>query len=857
MTKPQKSKGSSRPARRAREDVLIPPRYQHLAAGILLVVSLVVFFHQIIFEDKTFVAADTIAAHSYDTFLADADSAGIFPLWNPYIFCGMPAYGSLTITGDRWFDFSNTVFSSFLRAGSALLLNPSSGWVLVLYIVFAIGMYWFSYTKLEHKVAALATALAATYSMYIIIWIMSGHNTKIAVMAMFPYILLAIDRLRGRFSWGVALALVLALHFAFVASHIQMIFYIYLAVGVYLLFSLIREIAKKGEWKPVLRTGIVFALATALAFAMDSDRYLSTLEYNPHSIRGANPITETVSQAAPSKSVEGGLDYDYATSWSFAPGEMLTFVIPSAYGFGSVPYSGVLSGNREIRINTYFGPQPFTEAPQYMGVVVLVLAFIGFVQHRRNPFVQYLGGMILLSLFIAFGRELSFIYDLMYNYFPAFNKFRVPSMILVLVQIMVPMLAGYGVLTLFGLRDHSLPQKSDTRWKAVLGGLALLLLVSLVASSVIITIYQMFMPQQEAVNFFAQRYGNMQVANELYRFVTELVVGDARMAFLMLLVAGAAMYFYAKQKLSFTVATGLLLLAIVADLWRVDARPMEPQAQRGLEQQFTAPPYVQFLLQDTSQFRVLELIDGQPPTSNTLAYWRIQSAFGYHGAKLRAYQDVAEVVGLTNPLLWQLMNVKYIITNTPDSSSGLRLVFTGGERFVYLNENAERRAFFVDSIAVAGGLTILQNIRNQRFQASEVAYLMNDPGWIVDPPKPGAEATVAEYGSQRFSVHLRATGNNLLFLSETYYPEGWVARLDGNEVPIARANYLFRAVLIPPGEHTLTMSFEPRGFAVGKNLSLGANILVLSGLILVGVHTVRRKKTEAKDHQPTTSSQAS
>ena len=198
MAKPQKSKPSTKSARGSAERDLIPLRYQHLAAVLLLVLSLVLFFHQIIFEHKTFVAADTIAAHSYDTFLADADSAGVFPLWNPYIFCGMPAYGSLTITGNRWFDFSYTIFSTVLQAGSMILLNPSSGWVLVLYIFFAVGMYWFSYTKLQNKVAALAVALAATYSMYIIIWIMSGHNTKIAVMAMFPYILLALDRLRIR-----------------------------------------------------------------------------------------------------------------------------------------------------------------------------------------------------------------------------------------------------------------------------------------------------------------------------------------------------------------------------------------------------------------------------------------------------------------------------------------------------------------------------------------------------------------------------------------------------------------------------------------------------------------------------------
>ncbi|MBE0557874.1 MAG: YfhO family protein [Proteobacteria bacterium] len=393
-----------------------------------------------------------------------------------------------------------------------------------------------------------------------------------------------------------------------------------------------------------------------------------------------------------------------------------------------------------------------------------------------------------------------------------------------------------------------------------MGALTLLLVISLVASSVIVALYQMLMPEREAVSYFTQRYGNMQVATELYRFVTELVVGDVRVALLLLLAVTAAVYLYLKRRISFTASAAVLVFAVVADLWRVSSKPMEPQDQRGLNLQFSAPAYVQYLQRDTSDFRVLELIDGQPPTSNTLAYWRIQSAFGYHGAKVRAYQDVAEVVGLNNPLLWQLMNVKYIITNRPDSSTGLRLVFTGGDRYVYRNETADRRAFFVDTVAVAGALEILQNIRSQRFKADGIAYFTTDPGWTVDRPGPEARATITDYGIQSFSLQVQATGRNLLFVSETYYPEGWIARLDGAEVPIHRADYLFRAVMIPPGEHTLTMSFEPRGFALGKNLSLGTNILVLSGLVLVGIQTARRKKKAGdtdKHQHPTTSSQAS
>ena len=178
---------------------------------------------------------------------------------------------------------------------------------------------------------------------------------------------------------------------------------------------------------------------------MTSDQYLSILEYSKYSIRGSGSIAlqNQANNASQTSTQSGGLDYDYATSWSFDPTEVLSFVVPSIYGFGNHTYKGALSQNQSMRLNTYFGPQPFTDAPQYMGIAILILAAIGIWQNRKNSFVQYSVILILISLLISFGRN-SIFYDAMFNYFPYFNKFRIPSMILILIQIMMPILAGYG-----------------------------------------------------------------------------------------------------------------------------------------------------------------------------------------------------------------------------------------------------------------------------------------------------------------------------------------------------------------------------------------------------------------------------
>lgn len=845
------------------EHNFIPERFQHPAAILLLLLSLLLFFNEIFVGGKAFLDVDNIASHSFDTFLADAKAAGVFPLWNPYIFCGMPAYGSLTVTGERFFDLTAQALGAVSTAFGWILLNPPSGWVYFFYFVFATGVYLLTYAKVQHKVAAFVAAFSALFSMYIIIWVMTGHNTKIAVVAFLPYIVLVVEKLRERFNLPLTLALILLLHFSFLPSHVQMIFYMYLTVGIYLLFFLITSFFRKKEegdqsprsdaWKGILRAGALFAAATAIAFAMDSDRYLSVWEYNPYSIRGSNPIVASAAQGE-TKTVEGGLDYDYATSWSLAPGEMLTWIIPSWYGFGVQDYQGLLSNNQPTRINTYWGPQPFTHAPQYMGIIVLLLGIWGFISNRKDPFVLFLGVMIVFSILIAFGKELPLLYDLMYRYFPMFNKFRIPSMILVLVQIFIPVLAAYGIISLIRLRENFEPAQLKSLKKILLGGVVglsgALLVVSFYFESLLPrqaiqyifgVLFQYQLPKERVIEEIYRQIPP-QVKTELTKMLTGFVTADIYAAVLMLLITGGAIYFYVQNKLKANTFFAILVVVIGFDLWRVAYKPMEAQDRSMQARVFTTPDHVQYLQTDTTLYRVLEFENGQPPYNNTLAYWRIQNAYGYQGAKMRAYQDMVDVAGLNNPLFWGLMNVKYIISNQPDSTAGIGLVYNGAQKKVYLNLSSLPRAFFVNRYEVADGLSILNKIATLSFDPRDVVYFMEDPSLQIEPPHPAAKVEFVRYGMQDFEIQTTTGGNNLLFLSETYYPGGWKAFIDGKETPIFRANYLFRAVVVPGGIHRLEMKFEPTGFSTGKNLSLAANLLVLGGLAYYGVNTLRQRK---------------
>ncbi len=815
---------------------LIPSKYQHVASVIVIFLSLIIFFSELVFEGKVFVAADNIASKSFQTLVADAEQQGIFPLWNPYIFCGMPGYASLTVHGERYFDVSAFLINRASKLFAFLINSPDVGWVLFYYLLLGIGVYWFVFDKLKNKIGALVAALGVMHSTFIIILVIVGHMTKVPVIAFFPFIFLILERLREKFNLVLSLVLIVLIHFMLLPGHIQMIFYCYFAFLLYYTFFFIRTLIKKESWQGVIRSGLVLTAATGLAFAMTGDQYLSTLEYSKYSMRGADPIVPSA-QAQTKGATNGGLDYDYATQWSFPPGEMLTFLIPSAYGFGvGVPYQGPETNNQIAKLPLYFGSQPWTDAPQYMGVVILILAGIGFWKYRKDPFVQYSGILVFVSLLISFGKEFSLLYDPMFNYFPMFNKFRIPSMMLILVQLIIPVIAGYGVAGLMDEREKKNPQGQKI-FLYTLAGLGVLLVLSMIAKDVLLFVYEIFVPNAQGL--LAAKFGDN--ASIVYKIVTGMISNEIMVGLLLLVAALGGFYLYQIQKLKTSMLTAVIVVIVLADLWRVNSKPMDPQPHKDSQALFNTPDYVNFIKQDTSQFRVLEFEQGQPPYNNTLAYWRIQSAYGYQGAKMRQIQDMFDVAGLGNPIVWGLMNVKYILSDRPDSNQVLQPIYASNGKYVLYNRGALPRAFFVRRYEVAKGIDILNKIKDMSFDPRDVAFFMDDPKLSIDAPLEGVAASYTHFGIQDIGLNVTATGNNLLFLSESWYPEGWKAYIDGQETPIHRINYMFRGVVVPAGQHSLTMKFEPSGFYLGKTLSLVINIFAFAGLGYFGFIFITKK----------------
>ncbi|HQJ74353.1 MAG TPA: YfhO family protein [Bacteroidota bacterium] len=830
---------------------IFPKKYETWICIGIIVVLLLVFYNEIVFKGKVFASSDNIASMSFTTFGKEAKEQGIFPLWIPYVFGGMPSYGSLMTTGVRWWDFSQQLVSYIFSPITAIL--PNIGMVLY-YIIFGLSMFAFIYNKLQNKYVALFTSIAVVLSTSIVGWIVDGHNTKIVTIAFFPIILLFVDLLIKKMNWLYVAILAITLHIIFEATHIQMIFYCYMFLGIYLVYYLIRNLKIRENLLGALRAIGILVLVSGIAFLMSADRYFSTYEYSKYSIRGSSPLKLSNENNTKSQTTEGGgLSYDYATNWSFGPEEVMTFFIPGYYGSGMIEYKGPQTNNQLQKFNLYFGPMMFTNAPQYMGVVVLILALFGIYYYRKEIFVQALLIISIVSLFISFGRELPILYNLMFYHFPYFDKFRVPVMILILLQISVPILAGYGLMGIIDIIKNKKYLNFEKKFLYL--GLIIVgfLFITLVAKDVVVSVYKGSFDsaiQSNSDNSFVEyiKKADPNQYRAIFEIASEVMIKDLTFSLVFTALFFILTYLLLRKKINWGIYFSLILLIVVFDLWRIDSRIVDPHTKQEQESVLAKPDWVEFLEQDKSLYRIIELNQGQPNTSNIPAYFKLQNIYGYNPAKLRIIQDVIENCDIRNPLVLDLFNTKYIISDVPYQNESMKIVYQGKKSGMNVIENLSvlPRAFFVNRYEVKDKYSIINNLKNASFNPKEVAYLENDPGEKVDSLKGTETAKVTSFGIHHISFDVFASGKNLLFVSEVYYPAGWKAYLDGNEIPIYKTNYLWRSVIIPQGNHKLEMRFEPESFKKGMTISMILNVLIvgvfIAYLIIYGIRYYNKKK---------------
>ncbi|MFN5519415.1 MAG: YfhO family protein [Ignavibacteria bacterium] len=834
-----KANGNSSKAASNSSFLFIPERYRDLSFILALMASVILFLSPALFTGGNFNASDNIASASFETFLNEAKEQGEFPQWLPYIFSGLPSYAALLTTGERSWDFLATLYFGAAKLFAGIFNNDAAR-IAFHYMVYAIGMYLLMRSKGKERFIAFAVGFAAVFSTFIITWIMIGHNTKPIALAMFPFILLFLERLRSGWSLFHASALIIAVHVLVESTHVQMAYYGVITFALYLIATAISSIVKKESLLGVARSTFALMLAGGLAFGMSADRYLSVLEYKPYSTRGSAPIEQL---AGNKQDNTGGFDYDYATNWSFSPEETLTFLVPNYFGFGKLEYKPKGATQGQI-VQPYWGQMPFTDAANYMGIGVLALALLGIYAFRKEIFIHYLIVLSLLSLFLSFGKNFPLIFDIFYYNLPGFNNFRAPMMALCVMQFAIPILFGYGLSALNDWRNQSWSQ-SKNPMLVIFGGMVLLLLSGFLISE------SGYIADVQAAN---------KVPEQLFEFLYEQMKADWMITSFIGIAVISLSILYIRGALSKGLFYTAIAIYLIIDLWRVAYRPMEVEKGDIIKSEFSEPEFVSFIKKDKSLYRVADLVYMSMGKTNIPAYFKLQNVHGYHSAKMRVYQDLLDVAGggggnyITNLFLMNLLNVKYI--SAPQQMiQGVKPVFEGVMQtdqgamptLVYENASVLPRAFFVDSVKKDTPLSILHHLRDGDFNPKSHAFIEKDLATNIEPAGINAKATVTGFENHKITISTDNPGTNFLHVSEVYLPVGWSCTIDGKPTEIYKTNYALRGIIVPSGKHTVVFTYHSDIFDMGKTISLSVNIATTLSLLLA-FFLQRRNKNNDDTH---------
>lgn len=782
---------------------------------------------------------------------------GKFPLWTNALFSGMPAYMVA-------FDYPNTYVSSAINAVLKLIPTP-----IIQLLVCMIATYILLLVIGINRWLSALGSIAYAFGSYILISLEAGHISKVVALAYAPGILAGIMlALRGRYIAGGALtALFVCLELS--ANHVQITYYLFLTIGIYVLLEGIHLI-RNGKGKQVGIALAVLLVSGVIGAGSFSKRLLVLNEYSKESIRGRTELTaKTTAQAekgqpTPSKAApQNGLDEDYAFSYSYEIPEVLTLLIPNIYGgasnggldeksalYQAMVNRGVDPGAArqfaELGAPVYWGDMPINGGPAYAGAILIFLYLLGMLlsQNRIKWFV--LASTILL-LIIACGKNLLFINGLLFNYFPFFNKFRAVTMSLNLVQLFFAIGAVLGVQALVDqkLSFAKLRQPLLISFLAT-GGLALIMaLLGGTFFSFRKATDQAFMEQ-----YFGQVAGEM--VNALVQDRQGVLRSDAFRSFIFIALGAGVIVLFATNRLKPIVFYPVLIALVVADLFGVDKRFLNNQSfvsKSQLDTQFEPTPADQQILQDKAlSYRVWDQA-GDFMSSNRASYFH-KSIGGYHAAKLHRYQDLIEYVLPKNTVaVLNMLNTKYIIQQSMDSTG------QGGVPVAQLNPDALGNAWFVRTV---------QQVNNADEEIAAIQQFNPRTTAIVDKRFAsqinGLPSSLDTTGSIRLAAYVPddltyesdAPGERFAVFSEIYYrgDSDWKVTIDGKEVPHLRTDYTLRGLRIPAGKHTINFKFDPPVVKLGDTLDMVFNGLLI--LCLVGAVVVSQRATNRQlpDSEP-------
>ncbi len=794
---------------------------------ILLVVLWFAFYHDVFLGGQTLASPDAVAPAGFARVGKEALDNGVYPLWNPYVFLGMPSFASLAYN-----PYVYPVGLAFKLIRPVMQLPMM--WLLIYYLAGGLGLFLLLKNLSLPSPAAGFGAAAFMFTPNLVAVGAYGHGSQLMASMYIPFIFLLTHKVldRGRLVHAGALALLLGLQL--LRGHVQISYYTAIMIGVMTLFWTVRRYPRRGAAGTARPLGLT-VLAVALALGLASVLYIPVYNYSDLSVRAAGE--------------HGGLGVERAGMWSLSPKEMTTFLLPGMLGFGG---------------STYWGSMPFTDYPNYMGILALALALYAIVKKRGDPTVVLLALLGALALLMSFGRHLGPLYELAYRWLPFFKKFRVPVMVVVLLQFSVSCLAGYGLWSIMeGARKAG-------RGKALvwaMASVAALVLLFLVAGSGLRETYAELMARARGESFAAAA-GRAAFAGLRSDVI---VVGAIALAGMGLIMG------FRRRAVSLGVLGLGLTFLLCVDLWRVDYRLMAPNlSERGVQlKALEEDPLGLFLADDPDLFRTYPL--GRLFSSNVFTAYKVASVGGYHAAKPKLWDDWANAH--MDPEIWsatgarrlplgkdqrlpagamttgvrRMLGVKYIVTEGElRGGAGLEEVYSdagaGGAsqagRKVYRTDDWLPKAYCVPELKkVETGPDALRELISPSFSPEAYAIVEGEPE--PDPESVGS-ALVTSFGLNHVDVEVTCESPTFLVVGELFM-EGWKAYLDGEETLLYKTNFLVRGVAVPEGSHAVRMEYFDPGLALGLKLGAGCAIIIVS---MMAPATVRGARSLVRRKQP-------
>ena len=816
----------------------------HLAIiGIFIALCFVYFSPAL--QGKALYQSDVLMAQGMQKEIMDFKAKdGKGPLWTNSMFGGMPAF-------QIWVQYPNNVTTYVISSLKTIFPNPID--TVLLYLL---GAYLLFCVLRINPWLAAAGAIAFAFSSYNFQIIDAGHSNKAMAIAFFPPILAGIIlTFRRQYILGAVLtALFLAIEIR--TNHIQMTYYLFIALLIYVGIELYHAIKSKSS-KDFIKSFVYLAAASVLAIAVNAGMLWTTYEYSTETIRGKSNLTTDKSEP------NNGLDREYAYQWSQGVGESLTFLVPNAYGGGSgpnldeksevakalaakgIPAEQLLPAMQQLSqvgLSTYWGDKQFTSGPWYFGAIICFLFILGlFIV--KNRIKWWILSASILCLLLSFGRHLPFLSDLFFNYFPLYNKFRAVESILVIVGFLIPILAILAVKEVASQTEDPKKLQKNLLYSLYLtGGLLIILIVLPTAFLSFKTQnHGLFIEQLTQITNGDKGFADT-IADALVKDRISLARMDALRSLLFVLIGAGLIWALIKKKMNPQFVFITLAVVVLVDLWSIDRRYLNNEKfveKNVLAQQFEPRDVDQLIMRDQSYYRVLDLSQGNPFSNSVPSYFH-KSLGGYHAAKLKRYQEVLDKQfnGAINEDVLDMLNTKYLITadqNGQKETMKNRATAAGHAWFVQKVEyvkNADEEMMAISSFDPKNVMVVDQKFKSL-IDINKVGYDGN--GFI----------RLTNYHPDHLTYEYSSGRDALAVFSEMWYDKGWNAYVDGEKIPYFRADYILRAAQLPGGNHKLEFKFEPTSYYTGETISLIASILLLLSLGYAIFLEVKRKEIKA------------